>query len=175
MRDKGARISEGKRFPLSLSLSRECGSSCTQRYDRLCVFGCVLVALIARTLRRRRAWVSRGTLCRKPSRLAPKSEALAGRSCRTAVLPGTAVERRTRPHAIKPNLGVPLFSCVVGGGTCPDPMAGHPLHSIRRTGWSRARQDRHALHQYGRYLFIPLYIPLLRTQAHGRHKHQYGL
>ena len=48
-----ARISEGKHFPLSLSLSKKCGSSCTQRYDHVWVIGCVLGTLIARTLRRR--------------------------------------------------------------------------------------------------------------------------
>ena len=58
----------------------------------------------------------------------PKSEALAERSRRTAVLPSTAVERRTHPYTTKPSLGVPLLACAVGGGTCPDPMAGHPLH-----------------------------------------------
>ena len=57
--------------------------------------------------------------------------ALAERSCRRAVLSGTAVERRTHPYTIKPGLGVPLFACAVGGGTCPDPMAGHPLHPPR--------------------------------------------
>ena len=55
-----ARISEGKRFPLSLSLSKECGSSCTQRYDHVWVIGCVLGALIAHTLLRRWAWARRG-------------------------------------------------------------------------------------------------------------------
>ena len=37
-----ARLSEGKRFPLSLSLSKEWGSSCTRRYDHVWVIGCVL-------------------------------------------------------------------------------------------------------------------------------------
>ena len=45
-----------------------------------------------------------------------------------AVLSGTAVERRTHPCTFKPNLGVPLSPAPWGGGTCPDPMAGHPLH-----------------------------------------------
>ena len=57
-----ARISEGKRFPLSLSLSlsKECGSSCTRRYDHVWVIGCVWGKLIAHMLRRRWAWASRG-------------------------------------------------------------------------------------------------------------------
>ena len=71
------------------------------------------------------------TLGRKPSRFPPKTEALAERSCRTAVLPGTAVERRTHPYTTKPSLGVPPLACAVGGGTCPDPMGGHPLHPPR--------------------------------------------
>ena len=70
------------------------------------------------------------TLGRKPSRLSPKTEALAERSCRTAVLSGTAVERRTHPYTTKPSLGVPPLACAVGGGTCPDPMGGHPLHTV---------------------------------------------
>ena len=71
------------------------------------------------------------TLGRKPSRLSPKPEALAERSCRTAVLPGTAVERRTHPYTTKPSLGVPPLACAVGGGTCPGPLVGHPLHAPR--------------------------------------------
>ena len=71
------------------------------------------------------------TLGRKPSRFPPKTEALAERSCRTAVLSGTAVERRTHPYTTKPSLGVPPLACAVGGGTCPDPMGGHPLHPPR--------------------------------------------
>ena len=55
-----ANISEGRRFPLSLSLSKECGSSCTQRYDHVWVIGYVLGTPIAQTLRRRWAWASRG-------------------------------------------------------------------------------------------------------------------
>ena len=68
------------------------------------------------------------TLGRKPSGLCPKPEASAERPCRTAALPGTAVERRTHPYAIKPNLGAPL-SQRRGGGTCPDPVVGLPLHT----------------------------------------------
>ena len=71
------------------------------------------------------------TLGRKPSRFPPKTEALAERSCRTAVLSGTAVERRTHPYTTKPSLGAPSLACAVGGGTCPDPMGGHPLHPPR--------------------------------------------
>ena len=58
-----ARISEGKRFPpsLSLSLSKECGSSCTRRYDHVWVIGCEWGTPIAHMLRRRWAWASRGT------------------------------------------------------------------------------------------------------------------
>eukprot|EP00614_Pseudopedinella_elastica_P015419 CAMPEP_0172581916 /NCGR_PEP_ID=MMETSP1068-20121228/1308_1 /TAXON_ID=35684 /ORGANISM="Pseudopedinella elastica, Strain CCMP716" /LENGTH=58 /DNA_ID=CAMNT_0013375073 /DNA_START=69 /DNA_END=242 /DNA_ORIENTATION=- len=56
------------------------------------------------------------------------TEVLAERSC---VLSGTAVERRTHPYITKPSLGVPPFACAVGGGTCPDPMVGHPLHPPR--------------------------------------------
>ena len=47
-----ARISEGKHFPLSLSLSQECESPCTQRYDHVWVIVCVLGTPIAQTLRR---------------------------------------------------------------------------------------------------------------------------
>ena len=55
-------ISEGRRFPLSLSLSlsKECGSSCTRRYDHVWVIGCVCGEVIAHVLRRRWAWASRG-------------------------------------------------------------------------------------------------------------------
>ena len=55
-----ARMPEGKRFPLSLSLSKECGSSCTRRYDHVWVIGCVCGEVIAHVLRRRWALASRG-------------------------------------------------------------------------------------------------------------------
>ena len=48
-----ASISEGKRFSLSLSLSKECGSSCTRRYDHVWVIGCVCGEVIAHVMRRR--------------------------------------------------------------------------------------------------------------------------
>ena len=66
------------------------------------------------------------TLGRKPSRLCPKPEALAELSCRTAVLSGTAVGRRTHPFTIKPNLWV-LSPAPRGAGHAPTPWSGTPF------------------------------------------------
>ena len=118
---------------LSLSLSKECGSSCTRRYDHVWVIGCVwggsssLICCVGDG----RGRVGE-TLGRKPSRFPPKTEALAERSCRTAVLSGTAVERRTHPYTTKPSLGAPPLSPAPWeAGRAPPPMGGHPLHPPR--------------------------------------------
>ena len=68
------------------------------------------------------------TLGRKPSRFPPKTEALAERSCRTAVLSGTAVQRRTHPYTTKPSLGAPPLSPAPWeAGRAPTPWAGTPF------------------------------------------------
>ena len=136
MRENGARIFEGKRFPLSFSLSLRSVGPHVLSVKTMCVYS---VVSWGRLSLKRCVGDGRGrvgeTLGRKPSRLCPKSEALAERSRRTAVLSGTAVERLTHPYTIKPNLGVPLSPAPWGAGLAPTPWSGTPFMNVMRIAY----------------------------------------
>ena len=113
---------------LSLSLSKECGSSCTRRYDHVWVIGCVgggrssLICCVGDG----RGRVGE-TLGRKPSRFPPRTEAwpndhVAQLYCR--VQPWSAVLTRTPPNQA---LESPFSPAPWEAGRAPTPWSGTPF------------------------------------------------